>query len=89
MIRRVKKKQQMNKNFLLITILLALVLFPIVGFTDENKEEVNTGQDFTKPLTRFDIRLKYQSAPQDKFAALTTFRVDKPFALDKKFRSDF
>lgn len=36
-------------------------------------EEVNTGQDFTKPLTNFDIRGKYQSFDGNESNALTIF----------------
>jgi hypothetical protein len=46
------------------------------------EEEVNTGQDFTKPLTRFDIRYKYQNTTGDTETSLWTFRVDKPFVLN-------
>jgi len=48
---------------------------------DDAKEEVNTGQDFTKPLNRFDIRYKYQQTTGDFDTSLTTFRLDAPFRL--------
>ncbi len=50
---------------------------------NDSKEEVNTGQDFTKPLTRLDIRQKYQDLPDAKDGYTTTFRVDKPFVLNE------
>lgn len=48
----------------------------------EQSDEVNTGQDFTKPLTRFDIRQKYQDLPGDSQAFMTTLRVDKPVVIN-------
>ncbi len=44
-------------------------------------EEVNTGQDPTKPVTRLDIRYKYQDLPGGFTNNLITFRVDKPVPL--------
>ena len=68
-------------------VMLFMCLAACVGFAQaqEKGEEVNTGQDFTKPLTRLDIRQKYQLLAQDKFASVTTFRVDKPFVLGNKW----
>lgn len=34
------------------------------AFPGAAEEEINTGQDFTRPLTRIDIRLKYVDLPQ-------------------------
>ena len=47
------------------------------------EEEVNNGQDITRPLTRFDIRYEYQNAPgsRNDNMNVTTLRVDKPFPL--------
>lgn len=41
----------------------------------------NSGQDPTRPVTRFDVRLKYQDQPQGLDAETLTLRVDKPFVL--------
>jgi len=46
------------------------------------EEQVNTGQDFTKPLTRFDIRQQFRQVTGDTDSFTTTFRFDKPFLLD-------
>lgn len=54
---------------------------PGVFAQDEAKEEVNTGQDVTKPLSRFDIRYKYQQTTGDFDTSLTTLRLDAPFRL--------
>ena len=71
-----------NRKLLYILAFGIIVFFCPPLSAQETKEEVNTGQDFTKPLTRLDIRQKYQMLPNDKNAAFTTFRVDKPFVLD-------
>ncbi|WP_028856167.1 hypothetical protein [Psychrilyobacter atlanticus] len=55
----------------------------------EQNEEVNTGQDFTKPLTRFDIRGKYQSFDGNESNALTVFRMDKPVVLENEWKLAF
>jgi hypothetical protein len=49
----------------------------------QEKEGVNTGQDPTKPLTRFDLRYQYQNLPpkDNDNAHIITPRVDKPFVL--------
>jgi hypothetical protein len=46
-------------------------------------EEVNNGQDPTKPLTRLDFRYQYQNLPPDDNdnAHIFTPRADKPFVL--------
>jgi hypothetical protein len=46
------------------------------------KGEIETGQDFTKPLTRFDLRLKYQQIDQgDSHNTVATARADVPVVL--------
>ena len=50
---------------------------------DKTKEEINTGQDITKPLSRFDIRLKFQQTTGNYDTSMTTLRLDVPF----KFKS--
>ena len=46
---------------------------------NNTKEEINTGQDITKPLSRFDIRLKFQQTTGNYDTAMTTLRLDVPF----------
>jgi hypothetical protein len=50
-------------------------------------EEVNNGQDPTKPLTRIDLRYQYQNLPPDDHdnAHIFTPRADKPFALSPRW----
>ncbi len=45
------------------------------------QEEENTGQDFTKPLSRLDVRYKYQQVTGDLNLHMGTLRLDKPFVL--------
>jgi hypothetical protein len=44
-------------------------------------EEVNTGQDITKPLTRVDLRLSYQLTPNERNSTTFILRTDKPYVL--------
>src|SRR5262245_54098087 len=56
-------------------LLLSSASGPVFG------KEVNTGQDFTRPLTRADLRVKYQDLRGDDESWVYTLRADKPFAL--------
>ena len=70
------KRKWMISLLCLVTILIAAPLWA------QEKEEVNTGQDPTKPLTRFDLRLKYQDTMiKDREQFITTPRLDKPIPL--------
>lgn len=44
---------------------------------------LNTGQDFTRPLTRLDIRQKYDALPGGNESYAATLRIDKPIVLNK------
>ena len=44
-------------------------------------EEVNTGQDITKPLTRVDTRLNFQVTPTERNSTTFILRADKPYVL--------
>jgi len=48
--------------------------------------EENTGQDPTRPVTRVDVRLKYQDNPGGFDAELLTLRADKPFMFDSGWK---
>ena len=69
-----------------VGIVVSALFFIIAGTAcaQDKQEEVNTGQDFTKPLTRFDIRQKYQNLPAGNDAYTTTLRVDKPTILNEQ-----
>jgi hypothetical protein len=49
------------------------------------KKGENTGQDPMKPLTRFDIRFKYQNPVNDGNNWILTLRMDKPIHLENKW----
>jgi len=55
------------------------------GMETELKTGENTGQDPLKPLTRFDIRVKYQNLPDDHNNWILTLRMDKPIRLENKW----
>ncbi len=60
---------------------LALCAFP--SGAQERSGELNPGQDFTKPLTRLDLRLKYQQVQHgDSRSTFATARADIPFDLE-------
>ncbi len=42
---------------------------------------INFGEDFTRPLARFDVRLKYQDKGDGSDALVNTYRVDYPLLL--------
>lgn len=71
---------------LLAVLAMAVVLASGPAWAAE-EEEVNTGQDPTRPLTRFDIRYQYQNLPpdDDDNAHIFTLRADKPFPLSKEW----
>ncbi len=66
------------------TVLLGagLTLGAAFAGAQQTAGEVNTGQDFTKPLTRLDLRLKYQEIEGGEFHnTVATARADVPFTL--------
>jgi hypothetical protein len=44
-------------------------------------EAENSGQDPTRPVTRVDVRLKYQDNPSGSEAQFMTLRADKPYLI--------
>lgn len=48
----------------------------------KGKGDVNTGQDFTKPLSRFDLRYKYQRVNGKQDAYILTPRLDVPIKFE-------
>jgi len=68
--------------------------FPLLAYTyaaapalaqsvppDSVPHEENTGQDPTRPVTRVDVRFKYQDNPGGFDAQLLTLRADKPYMI--------
>ena len=69
----------MNKIAAFCSVLCLAIT--VSSFAQE-EEPVNTGQDFTKPLTRFDIRYQYQKLSGDLDQNVMILRLDKPIPLD-------
>ena len=67
-------------------VLLSLVLAAhAVVAEPAGEKELNTGQDITRPLARFDARYQYELLAK-KFSKDTfTFRTDRPFVLDERW----
>jgi len=59
-----------------ILALMALLVSVATPWAEE-PEEVNTGDDFTRTVTRFDLRFEYQDLPKDSTAKVMTAREDK------------
>ena len=72
-------------------ILFITLLVSISSVVWARLEAVNTGEDFTRPLDRFDIRYKYQQTTSDTDKSVMTFRLDAPFQLEDgwKFSTRF
>ena len=70
-------------RFLWLVLLSAgLALGATSAGAQQKTGEVNTGQDFTKPLTRVDLRLKHQQIEDgESHNTVATARTDIPFAL--------
>lgn len=79
-----KEETRSQKKELLVGMLcLTLLAVATSAPTAEKEEEVNNGQDPTKPPTRFDLRYQYQNLPpsSNDDAHIITLRADKPFIL--------
>ena len=72
------------------SIFFALLLFVPIPVSAAEEEEVNNGQDITKPLTRMDLRYDYQSTNpplgRNNDVNIITLRLDKPFELSPKWK---
>jgi hypothetical protein len=64
-------------------LVLTLLVLITPAWPAQQEEEVNNGQDPTKPLTRIDLRYQYQNLPpsSNDNAHIFTLRGDKPFVL--------
>lgn len=70
-----------------------LVSLPAIAFAQEaqtaapaSEHEDNSGQDPTRPVTRFDLRLKNTDNPGGTDSQLLTLRIDKPFELGGRWK---
>ena len=63
--------------------------FPADAAADEKAQEVNNGQDITRPLARLDLRYGYQNVPKAPHGHddmhIYTLRMDKPFAISPEW----
>lgn len=62
-------------------LLLGAALLVAVPGRAQQQEEANNGQDPTRPLTRVDVRYKYQNLTGDREQHVLTLRADKPIVL--------
>jgi len=71
------------------TLVLAFLSFVFSAnvFASEvpGDKELNTGQDITRPLSRFDVRYQYQLLAKKFSKDIFTFRTDRPFQIDKNW----
>ena len=71
------------------TLALALLSFVLFSsaFASEvpGTKELNTGQDVTRPLARFDARYQYQLLAKKSSKDTFTFRTDRPFDINEKW----
>ena len=71
-----------NRRWKIVIALICWLLAVCPAWSAET-EEINNGQDPTKPLMRLDLRYQYQNLPpsSDDNAHIFTLRADKPFVL--------
>lgn len=71
----------MMKNSILHLSIFIICLFPSLCTAEKN--ESNNGENITRPLTRFDLRLKYQTGVNESVgrAVTLTARTDKKILL--------
>jgi hypothetical protein len=66
----------------LMIVLTMVFLCSVASAQEEGEEQANTGQDFTRPLTRFDIRQQITQNKGDTHTYVSTLRFDKPILLE-------
>lgn len=57
-----------------------------IAATTAPEEEVNNGQDFTRPVRRFDLRYQYQRPDDGLESSIFTARMDWPIELSKEWK---
>jgi hypothetical protein len=81
-----EKVMKVRRRVESVWIVLAGVLLVtcVCAYAAENNEgeEINTGQDFTRPLTRLDVRYQSQKLSGDTHAHVLLLRMDVPVPLD-------
>jgi hypothetical protein len=74
-----------QKRRLAVLVMVAAILASGIVWA---AEEVNNGQDPTRPRTRFDLRYQYQNLPPEDHdhAHIFTLRADNPFVLSQHWQ---
>jgi hypothetical protein len=69
-----------NLTKLIVCLIFAIVALP--AWSTEKKEEMlNTGEDFARPVRRFELRSKYQQKTGDDEKSIVTLRWDGKWKL--------
>ena len=71
-----------RKGIISILSVILFFLMNIAAYPQEKEEEVNTGEDFTRPPNRFDTGFQYVDMVGDFESTVITARVDKTILLD-------
>lgn len=74
-----KRSPRSRRETTIAVLLVAALLVSVPARGEE--QEANNGQDPTRPLTRVDVRYKYQDLAGEPEQHLVTLRADKPFVL--------
>lgn len=77
--------KEVKASLLLIVLLMLSALIAAESNAEESKSdgEVNTGQDFSRPLDRLDLRWQPRQLDGDTMEYITTFRLDEPIPLNE------
>lgn len=76
---------KVKKGKILIILIAVLFMGSVCTFAAESNkaEEINTGQDFTRPLLRLDLRQQSRQITGGTDSFTTTLRLDVPVPLDQ------
>ncbi|MFA6263798.1 MAG: hypothetical protein WCW33_05350 [Candidatus Babeliales bacterium] len=78
---------EQNKKLFCLLIVLFLQVTGLCGQKNgtNGSREINTGQNITKPVRRFDVRYQYVKFPRESERHALIFRTDQPRKLSKKW----
>lgn len=76
----------MVKRILLLMLLNLILPSGLFAAEGVKPEELNTGQDICRPLSRFDARYQYQLLEKKYSKNTFTLRTDRPFVIDKGWK---
>jgi len=63
-------------------LLICLSFLPAI----HGEEELNNGEDFTRPLSRFDLRYRFEEKAEDVDQSTFILRLDHPIPLSKEWK---